>query len=51
MRVTSIALVLKSGATLDDGQRAVGHADPTTTQVYDRGRFTPQKSAALIVMY
>jgi hypothetical protein len=37
--------------TLEDVPRPVGHADPATAQLYDRGRLTPQKSAALLVAY
>jgi integrase/recombinase XerD len=51
MRTTFITTALANGAKLEDVQRTVGHADPATTQLYDRGRFTPQKSAALIVAY
>ena len=39
------------GAKLEDVQRTVGHADPSTTQLYDRRRFLPTKSAALVVQY
>jgi site-specific recombinase XerD len=51
MRTTFITTALANGAKLEDVQRTVGHADPATTQLYDRGRFTPQKSAALVVAY
>jgi hypothetical protein len=49
MRATYIATALSTRAKLMDGQRTVGHADPATTHLYDRGWFTPQKSAALVV--
>jgi integrase/recombinase XerD len=51
MRATFITMALANGAKLEDVQCTVGHADPATTQLYDRGRFTPQKSAALVVAY
>jgi len=51
MRATFITTALENGAKLEDVQRPVGHADPSTTQLYDRRRFTPQKSAALVVAY
>ena len=51
MRTTFITIALANGDKLEDVQRTVGHADPSTTQLYDRGRFTPQKSAALVVAY
>jgi site-specific recombinase XerC len=51
MRTTFITTVLANGDKLEDEQRTVGHADPATTQLYDRGRFAPQKSAALVVQY
>jgi integrase/recombinase XerD len=51
MRATFITTALANGAKLEDVQRTVGHADPATTQLYDRGRLTPRKSAALIVVY
>jgi integrase/recombinase XerD len=51
MRATLITTTLDNGAKLEDVQRTVGHADPSTTQLYDRRRFIPQKSAALLVDY
>jgi hypothetical protein len=36
---------------LEDVQRTVGHADASTTELYDRVRFMPEKSAALVVAY
>jgi integrase/recombinase XerD len=51
MRATFITTALENGAKPEDVQRTVGHADPATTQLYDRGRFTPQKSVALVVNY
>jgi integrase len=51
MRVTYITMVLKNEAKLEDGQRTVGHANPATTQLYDRRRFMPAKSATLMVAY
>jgi integrase len=41
MRATFITTVLENEAKLKGVQRTVGHADPATTQLYDRGRFTP----------
>jgi site-specific recombinase XerD len=37
MRATFITTALENGAKLADVQRTVGHADPATTQLYDRG--------------
>jgi integrase/recombinase XerD len=51
MRATFITPALENGAKLEDVQRTVGHADPSTTQLYDRRRFLPTKSAALVVDY
>lgn len=51
MRATFIRTSLENGAKLEDVQRTVGHADPSTTQLYDRRRFLPTKSAALVVQY
>jgi integrase/recombinase XerD len=51
IRVTFITAALENDAKLEDVQRTVGHADPSTTQLYDRRRFTPTQSAALMVKY
>jgi integrase/recombinase XerD len=36
---------LDNGASLEDVQRAAGHADPSTTKLYDRQGYNPEKSA------
>jgi site-specific recombinase XerD len=51
VRATFITIALGNGAKLDDVQRTVGHADPSTTRLYDRLRFIPAKSAALVGDY
>jgi hypothetical protein len=51
MRAPFITTALENGAKLEDVQRTVGRADPGMTQLYDRGRFRPQKSAASLVPY
>jgi hypothetical protein len=47
MRATLISTVLEHGAKLEDVQRMVGHADLSTSQLYDRRRFRIMMSAAL----
>jgi integrase/recombinase XerD len=49
MRATVITTAPENGAKLEDVQRTVGHADPSTTRLYDWRRFTAAKSAALVV--
>jgi site-specific recombinase XerD len=51
MRATFITTALENGAKLEDVQRTVGHADPSTTQLYDRQRSMPAKPAALMIEY
>jgi integrase/recombinase XerD len=51
MHATFITTALEKGATLEDLQRTVGHADPATTQLHDRRRFMPEYSAASVVKY
>jgi site-specific recombinase XerD len=46
-----ITIASANGSKLENIQRPVGYADASTTQLYDQGRFTPQKSAALAVEY
>jgi integrase/recombinase XerD len=51
MRATFVTTALENGAKQEDVQRTVGHADPAPTRLYDRWRFMPTKSAALVVSY
>jgi site-specific recombinase XerD len=44
-RTTFITHALKSGATLEEVQKTVGHANPATTQGYDRNIPDPKRSA------
>jgi len=48
MRARFIATALEHGAKPEDVQHTVGHSDPATMQLYDRRRFMPEKSAALV---
>jgi integrase/recombinase XerD len=43
MRATFITTALENGAKLEDVQRTVGQADPSTTQLYDRWRDRPRQ--------
>ena len=51
MRATFITTALENGASLEQVQRAVGHRDPSTTKLYDRRGFNPEKSAAFFASY
>jgi integrase len=51
MRATFITTTLENGATLDDVQRAAGHAEPGTTKLYDRRGYNPEKSASFYATY
>jgi integrase/recombinase XerD len=51
MRATFITTALDKGASLEDVQRDVGHADPSTTQLYDRRGHNPEKSASFFAIY
>jgi len=51
MRATFITTALQNGASLEDVQRDVGHADPTTTKLYDRRGHNPEKSASFFANY
>jgi integrase len=46
MRATFITTAHNDGATLDDVQRAAGHAEPGTAKLYDRRGYNPEKSAS-----
>ncbi len=41
----------KAGASLEDVQSAAGHADPSTTKLYDRRGYNPEKSASFFANY
>lgn len=51
MRATFITIALDNGASLEDVQRAAGHADPATTKLYDRRGYDPEKSASFFASY
>ena len=42
MRATFITTALENGAGLEDVQLAAGHADPSTTKLYDRRGYNPE---------
>lgn len=51
MRASFITTALANGAKLEDAQQAAGHADPATTQLYDRRGHEPERSAAFFAVY
>jgi integrase/recombinase XerD len=51
MRATFVTMALANGASLEDVQEAAGHADPSTTKLYDRRGYNPEKSAAFFANY
>jgi integrase len=51
MRATFITTALNNGASLEDVQRDVGHADPGTTKLYDRRGHNPERSASFFATY
>ena len=51
MRATFITTALDNGASLEDVQWAAGHADPSTTKLYDRRGYNPEKSASFFANY
>jgi integrase/recombinase XerD len=51
MRATFITTTLDNGASLEDVQRAAGHADPSTTKLYDRRGYNPERSASFFAIY
>ena len=51
MRATFITTALENGASLEDVQEAVGHADPSTTKLYDRRGYNPEKAASFFANY
>ena len=51
MRATCATVALKNGASLEDVQTLLGHADPSTTQLYDRRGYEPERSASHFVNF
>ena len=42
---------LENGAQLEDVQKAAGHRDPSTTKLYDRRGYDPEKAASFFATY
>ena len=51
MRATFITTALDNGAPLEDVQKAAGHRDASTTKLYDRRGYNPEKSASFFATY
>jgi site-specific recombinase XerD len=51
MRATFITTALENGAQLEDVQKAAGHRDPSTTKLYDRRHYNPDKAASFFATY
>lgn len=51
MRTTFITTALENGAALEDVQKAAGHRDPSTTKLYDRRGYNPEKAASFFATY
>ena len=51
MRATFITTALENGAQLEDVQKAAGHRDPSTTKLYDRRGYNPEKAAGFFALY
>jgi Phage integrase family len=47
MRATFITTAPENGGDPEDVQRAVGHREPSTTKLYNRRGYNPDKSASL----
>ena len=50
-RATLITTALENGAQLEDVQKAAGHRDPSTTKLYDRRGYNPEKAASFFATY
>jgi len=48
MRATFITTALENGAQLEDVQKAAGHRNPSTTKLYDRRHYNPEKAAIFL---
>ena len=51
MQATFITTALENGAQLEDVQKAAGHRDPSTTKLYDRRGYNPEKAASFFATY
>lgn len=51
MRATFITTALENGDSLEDVQKAAGHRDPSTTKLYNRRGYNPEKSASFFATY
>src|ERR1700733_11539420 len=51
MRATFITTALENGAPLEDVQKAAGHRDPSTTKLYDRRGYNPEKAASFFATF
>ncbi len=51
MRATFITTALDNGCPLEDVQHDSGHADPSTTKLYDRRGRDPEKAASFFANY
>ena len=51
MRATFMTIALENGAQLEDVQKAAGHSDPSTTTLYDRRSYNPERAASFFATY
>ena len=51
MRATFITTALENGAQLEDVQKAAGHRNASTTKLYDRRGYNPEKAASFFATY
>jgi site-specific recombinase XerD len=51
MRAKFITTALNNGANLEDVQEAAGHADASTTKLYDRRGYNPERAASFFACY
>ena len=51
MRATFITTALENGTSLEEVQKAARHRDPSTTKLYDRRGYNPEKSASFFATY
>jgi integrase/recombinase XerD len=51
MRATFITTALENGVQLEDVQKAARHRDPSTTKLYDRRGYNPEKAASFFATY